>query len=322
MRSWIEHEQAPCDGSRRICPPRLSDRLKTRHPKPGFRFLWVRDYLPGREWFPTSYPKASRYPEAVTPRPEGLHLKHAGRDGRALTRALWLLNPMRDNELEDLLAHWLTTNLTPPISESRHFAGEVGQYFGSAAMLITASTGLRRVSTTFTRSLVGAPAVGGLLNAPEAHAFFVSRAVFGAKLQVLNGVVPVDRASDYVSFVTQCGSVLLPRLSENRDGDTPAFWLWVFHPILDELGSDAKLKPGSDDRLKWWRALCDLARSIVRFGSAREISDLFSRLRKSPLLATLAAAASRLAGALRSPISYPHPLPLWERLRWPTPRSR
>jgi hypothetical protein len=120
------------------------------------------------------------------------------------------------------------------------------------------------------------------------HALFVGQSVFGAKMALANGGVPVSRATEFAANMEECLRALLPSLDDAQQKDTPAFTLWVFHPIL--IGEDentSKLKLTEEDRHAWWRALTPLAISIVREGPSREIHSLLRCLKKSPLLQRL-----------------------------------
>jgi hypothetical protein len=67
--------------------------------------------------------------------------------------------------------------------------------------------------------------------------------------------------------------------------DAPSIALWVFGPILTLQQADSAVRHLSiEERRTWWRALYDLAISIVRDGPSREVDELFAAMARSPLL--------------------------------------
>jgi hypothetical protein len=197
------------------------------------------------------------------------------------------LEAFERTEQQQLIAKWLTTELSPAISPPRVFARDAGQHLGWAAM-VRYENGEPTGSHDAIPGLIATPSAAGVLSDPAVHALFVGQSVFGAKQALANGGVPLARAKEFATRMEECWRALVPSLSESERKDAPAFALWVFHPILDtETENASKLKLTTDDRLSWWRVLKPLAISIVRDGPSREINSLLRCMKKSPLLVRL-----------------------------------
>lgn len=209
------------------------------------------------------------------------------RHSRALSAGLHYLEQFERSEQQQLIAKWLTTDLSPAISPARVFARDAGQHLGWAAM-VRYKNGEPTGSHDAIPGLIAAPSAAGVLSDPSVHALFVGQSVFGAKQALVNGCVPLSRAKEFATRMEECWRALGPGLSESKQKDAPAFALWVFRPILGaENETTSKLKLTSEDRLSWWRVLKPLALSIVRDGPSRETNSLLRCMKKSPLLARL-----------------------------------
>lgn len=125
----------------------------------------------------------------------------------------------------------------------------------------------------------------GILSDPLLHFVFVGQSVYGAKLALIGGVIPLERADEFAARMMDCWAALLPSLDDNARQDKPAFALWVFGPILVEKADDAPrfhLTPA--ERRAWWLALRPLALTIVREGPSSEVNSLLRCLKGSPLI--------------------------------------
>lgn len=117
------------------------------------------------------------------------------------------------------------------------------------------------------------------------YTLFVGQSLFGAKLALVRGGVPLARTHEFAHRVHECWNALAGTLSEDERKDAPAVALWIFSPILDKNhNSDPELELTTEDRLTWWRALYNVAVSIVRDGPSREVGWLFHVMAGSPVV--------------------------------------
>ena len=127
------------------------------------------------------------------------------------------------------------------------------------------------------------PPSEGLLANPEFFEIFAGQLAFGCKLALASGWVPLERASEYASLTQAAWRALAPRLKDGaREGNAPAFALWVFDPVLHQQAEGAKSWTDADLDT-WWNHLEPLAGAIVRDGPWREISSLTRLLSESRL---------------------------------------
>lgn len=126
----------------------------------------------------------------------------------------------------------------------------------------------------------------GVLSDPVLHFVFVGQSVYGAKLSLVRGGVPVRRANEFAAWMSDCWAALVPSLRDDVYQDKPAFALWVFGPILEgerDHASDFSLNAA--EREAWWLALRPLALKVVREGPWGEVDSLLRSVKESPLLA-------------------------------------
>jgi hypothetical protein len=214
------------------------------------------------------------------------------RNGHVASEGLRWVERFTRPEQQVLLKNWLTTDHAQPMQHAHEFVRKAGQHIGWAGLVRYEGTNEPTGSHDIFEELVARPSLHGVLADPSLHAFFVGQAVYGAKLALVGGAVPLERATEFFLRIDSCWSSLLPTMSEDPTRDRPAVALWALSPIL-ETNENSEHSLRTNDRLAWWRAASATALAIVRDGPWQEIDHLMGALGKSSLLDSLTVTALR-----------------------------
>jgi len=203
------------------------------------------------------------------------------RHGVALVLQLGILEAFEHAEQVALLRHWLTENVSPPITFEETLLRDVGQHVGWAA-LVRYGDGRTSGSHQLIEELLAAPSAAGLLSDSANHLKFVGQVVFGLKTAVANGGVPVARAAEYAALLGKAWRALGPSLESMKSGRRPAFALWAFHVVLDDpfdaaQRAEGRIQPA--DVPQWWACLRDVATTVAAEGPSWELDALVRQLR-------------------------------------------